>query len=58
MHSEFIGKDHHLMGLQIFVVQPNAGQTLNPVRVIIFGYQLGAFPHPAHLVEPAAYGFR
>src|SRR6185295_14602376 len=55
---EFIRKDHPLMRLQMFALKPNARQTLDPVWVVIFGHQLGPFPHPAHLVEPAAHGFR
>ena len=31
---------------------------LDPVRGLIFRYQFGPFPYPAHLVEPAAHGFR
>ena len=52
---EFIRKDHDLMGLQVFMMKPNAGQTLNPLWVIIFGHQLRPFPHLAYLVEPAAH---
>ena len=58
VNIEFIRKEHDLMGLQVFVTKPNAGQTLNPLWVIIFGHQLSPFPHPAYLVEPAAHGFR
>ena len=58
VNIEFIRKDHHLMRLQVFVLKPNTGQPLDPVRVVIFGDQLGPFPDPAHLVEPAAHGFR
>src|SRR5918911_3242240 len=57
MNVEFIRKDHHLMRLQAFVMKPNPGQTFDPVWVVIFGRQFGAFPHPADLVEPAAHGF-
>ena len=55
---EFIDKDHHLMRVQVFVLKSHAGQPLNPVRVIIFGDQLGPFPDPAYLMEPATHGFR
>src|SRR5215831_5903007 len=48
---EFIDKDHHLLRLQVFVLKSNAGQPLNPVRVIIFGDQLGPFPDPTYLME-------
>ena len=37
VHNECIRKDHDLMGLQGFVLKANAGQTLNPLWVIIFG---------------------
>ena len=57
MNVECIRKDHHLMRLQVFVLKPNPGQTFEPVWVVIFGHELGAFPHPAALVEPAAHGF-
>ena len=57
VNIKFIRKDHYLMRLQVFGMKPNANQTLDPVRVIIFGYQLGAFPYPAHLMEPAPHGF-
>ena len=57
MNVEFIRTDHHLMRLQVFVMKPNTGQTFDPLWVIIFGHELGAFPHPADLVEPAADGF-
>src|SRR4029450_203445 len=49
---------HHLMGLQMLVMQPNTRQTLKPLRIVIFGDQFGAFPHPAYLVEPAPHRFR
>jgi hypothetical protein len=58
VNTEFIRKDHHLMRLQVFVMKPNTRQTVDPVRVVIFGHQLGPFPHPAYLVEPASYRFR
>ncbi len=54
----FICKDHHLMRWQVFIVKPHAGQPFDPVRVVIFGHQLGPFPYPASLVEPASYRFR
>ena len=57
VNIELIRKHHDFMRLQVFVMKPNARQTLAPVWVIIFGHQLGPFPHPAHLVEPAAHGF-
>src|SRR5262252_7711099 len=53
--SECIGKHHDRMGLQGVVVQAHPGQAIDTVRVVIFGYQFGAFPHPAELVEPAAH---
>ena len=55
---ELIREDHHLMRLQLFALKPYTRQPLDPVRVVIFGHQLVPFPHPAHLVEPAAHGFR
>ena len=58
VHIEFIRKDHHLMRLQVCVMEPNTSQTGDPVRVVIFGHELGPFPHPTYLMEPAAYRFR
>jgi len=58
VNIEFIGKDHDFMRLPMFMMKPNAGQPLDTLRVVIFGRQFGPFPYPAHLVEPAAYGFR
>ena len=58
MHIEFIRKDHHRMRLQVFMMQPNAGQAFAPVWVVIFGHELGAFPYSAYLMEPASYRFR
>src|SRR5215471_19731778 len=55
MNIEFIRKDEYLMSLQGFDLKPNACQTLGPVRVIIFGHQLGPFPYPADLMEPASH---
>jgi hypothetical protein len=51
-------KDHHRMWRPLFALKPKTRQMRAPVRVVIFGHPLGPFPHPAHLVEPAAYGFR
>src|SRR5262245_40026048 len=48
---------HHLMDLQPFSMPPNPGHAFHSLRVVIFGRQLGPFPHPADLVEPAAHGF-
>ena len=39
-------------------MKSNAGQPFDPVRVVIFRDQLGPFPYPADLVEPAASRFR
>jgi hypothetical protein len=55
---ECIRTHPHLMGLQMLVRKPKTRQTLNPVRIVIFGDQYSAFPHPAHLVEPVAHRFR
>ena len=57
MDVEFIRKDHHLMGLQLCGMPPNPGQAFHPLWIVIFGRQLGPFPYPADLVEPAAHGF-
>src|SRR5262245_50391495 len=54
--SEFIRKHHEFMGLQVIVRTPNTGSPLEPVWIIIFGYQLRPFPHPADRMEPAADG--
>jgi dipeptide/tripeptide permease len=35
---KFIRKDHQLMRLQVFVVEPNTGQSLDPVWIIIFSH--------------------
>ena len=56
MHIELIGKDHHLARWQARGMKPKAGQARDPLRIIIFGHQLGPLPHPAHFMEPAAYG--
>src|SRR6266581_4207636 len=56
MNIEFISKDHHLMRLQLLSMPPNPGQALDPLGVVVFGHQLGPFPHPAHVMEPASYG--
>jgi len=53
---ECIRKDHHLMCLPRLRMQANPGQALGPFRIVIFGDQLGAFPHPTQLMEPAAHG--
>src|SRR5438445_12529356 len=58
VNIEFIRKEHDLMGLQVFVTKPNAGQTLNPLWVIIFGHPLSSFSHAAYLVVPGAHGLR
>ena len=50
--------NENVRGKDVFVLQSNAGQPLTPVRVIIFGDQLGPFPDPADLMEPATHGFR
>jgi hypothetical protein len=41
MHSEFIRNDHHLMRLQVFVLEPKTGQPLNPMWIIIFEMSIG-----------------
>src|SRR5918999_1937088 len=56
MDIEFIGKDHHLTGLQALGLKPNPGQALDPLRIVIFGDELGPFPHPTHFMEPASDG--
>src|SRR2546425_9644449 len=58
MESEFISKDHPLMRWQALGMPPNPGQALDPLRVVIFGHQVGPFPHPAHVMEPSSYGPR
>ena len=44
------------MRLQLLRMPPNPGQALDPLGVVVFGHQLGPFPHPAHGMEPASYG--
>ena len=43
VNIEFIRKDHHLMRLQVFVMEPNTSQTGDPVRVVILGHELARF---------------
>ena len=54
VHIQLIGKDHHLVRRQVFVMKAHTGQPFDPVWVVIFRDQLGPFPYPADLVEPAA----
>src|SRR5215467_9971081 len=56
MDIEFISNDHDLTRLQALGMKANPGQALDPLRVVIFGDQLGPFPHPAHVMEPASDG--
>ena len=56
--SEFIRKDQPLMRLPVLGVPPNPGHALAPLWVVILRHQFGAFPHPAHLMEPASDGPR
>src|SRR5438093_6910535 len=56
MDIEFISKHHHLTRLQALGMQANPSQAFDPLRVVIFGDQLGPFPHPAHVMEPAPDG--
>src|SRR5262249_31809510 len=58
MDIEFIRKDQPLMRWQVLGMPPNPGQALDPLGVVIFRHQFGAFPHPAHLMEPSADGPR
>jgi len=58
MDIAFIRKDQSLLRLQVFGMPPNPGQALDPLWVVIFRHQFGAFPHPAHLMEPSADGPR
>jgi hypothetical protein len=51
-------KDHHRMRLHVCVMKPHAGQAFDTVWVSTFGHELGAFLHPAHLVEPATHRCR
>src|SRR5207248_1942285 len=44
-----------LTRLQALGMQANPGQALDPLRLVIFGHQLGPFPHPAHGIEPVPY---
>ena len=55
---ELIRKHHHLMCVEVFVLKPNPSHAFDPVRVVIFGHQLGSIPAPADLMEPAPHGFR
>src|SRR4029450_1860637 len=48
MDIEFSSKDHHLIRWQLLSMPPNPRQALDPLWVVIFGHQLGPFPHPAH----------
>ena len=58
MDIEFIGKDQHLMRLQVLGMPPNPGQARDPLWVVIFRHQFGSFPHPIHLMKPSSYGPR
>ena len=44
------------MGLPRLGMQPTTGQAFDPRGIISRGHQLRPFPHPIHLVEPAAHG--
>src|ERR671925_73123 len=58
MDIECIRTDKPLMRLQVLGMPPNPGQALDPLWVVIFRHQFGAFPHPAHLMEPSSDGPR
>src|SRR5215831_20284980 len=53
MDSECIRTDEHLMGLPMRALLAHPGQALAPLRIIIFGPQLGSFPHLPQCMEPA-----
>ena len=57
MTIEFIRKHQDCMRLHVVRHKPNTGAPLDPVWLSIFGHELGAFPDPADLMEPAAHGF-
>ena len=54
MDVQFIGKDQYLIRGSLFDMPPNLGQALDALGVIIFRHDLGAFPDPAHGMEPSA----
>src|SRR5262249_3772906 len=56
--SECIRKDQPLMRWPVLGMPPNPRPALAPLWVGSFRYQCGAFPHPAHLMEPASDGPR
>jgi len=58
MDIECSGQDHPLMRVQALGMPPTLGQALDPLRIVIFGHQLGPFPHPAHVMEPPPDGPR
>src|SRR5712692_11193281 len=55
--SEFIGKEQRGPGRQRLAGVADARQLLHPLRVVIFGSQLGPLPYPAQFVQPAAHRF-
>src|SRR4051812_12791839 len=55
MDIEFISKDQHLMDLQVLDMPANPSQARDSLWIVIFGYQLGPFPHPPQFMEPAPY---
>jgi hypothetical protein len=54
MDSEFIRAHQRLAQPPRFVDKADPGQAVHPLGGVVCGHQLGPFPHPAHLVPPAA----
>ena len=53
MDVEFIRKDHDLLDLQMLGLPADPRPARDPLRVLIFGHQLGPFPHPTQFMKPA-----
>ena len=44
------------MPLSVLRLEPNPCEAVDPFWSAIFGNELGPFPHPAHVMEPASDG--
>jgi len=55
---QFIGKEYGPAEFEPLQHQADAGEVLDMVWIVVFGYQFGALPHPADLVEPTPHRLR
>jgi hypothetical protein len=56
MDIQCVCKPYDRARLELLEHPANARQTAHPLRVVVSRHPLGAFPHPADLVRPAAHG--